>query len=129
MDIEKYRKWYLLFNWGNSAFKSVKYKPVYKKCNDKLIYRKYIHPKIRNESAYWINMYELCIGYVLKNNNNIFRPVFSYKRQKILDKINADIKKPNIFWDKIKSRYFNIMAHKKELPLYIIEYIVGYMYI
>lgn len=128
MNIEKYRKLYLEYNWGNNAFTSVKYKPVYKKCDNISIYRRCIHPLISEGSAYWLNMYDLCIGYVLINDHNIFRPVFSYRRQSILDKVNSDIKNNTNFWNKIKSRYYWVLAHKNELPLDIIEYIVEYIY-
>jgi len=120
MDKEKYRKWYLLYNWGNNEFIMVKCKSVYN--------LRYIHLLIKNGTAYWLNTNELCIGYILINDHNIFRPVFSYKRQQFLDNVNTDIKNYNKFWNRIKSRYYYTMAHKKELPLEIIEKIVTYIY-
>ena len=135
MNNEKYRKIFLENNWANNAFSLVKYKADYKKYNVELsmfdnnisIYHK-MHPLIKNGSAYWLNSHELCIGYISNIDPNIFRPIFSHRRQRILDTVNLDVKKSITFWNRIKSRYYYTIAHKKELPLDIIEYIVEYIY-
>ena len=35
------------------------------------------HPLVNSHQAYWLNMTTLCLGYRLRNNPDIFRPIFN----------------------------------------------------
>jgi len=129
MNATKYRKIYLLYNWGSNMFKMVKCKVTnYDGISLEYPYYYHNHPLVESGSAYWIKPNKLCVGYELIANPQIFRPIFSYKRQKILDKINSNIHDLTIYWNKVKSQYFVTLAQKKELPLEIIRIIVMFIY-
>jgi len=46
------------------------------KCKDR--FQTVNHPLVKSGYAFWINNNQLCIGYRLKDNANIFRPVINY---------------------------------------------------
>ena len=46
------------------------------KCKDR--FQRVNHPLVKSGYAFWISNNELCIGYRLKDNANIFRPVIKY---------------------------------------------------
>ena len=52
-----------------------------------------IHPLVEKKMAYWTNNNTLLLGYKLKNNDQIFRPIFSGKREERLSKVRLAIKK------------------------------------
>ena len=67
------------------------------------------HPWVNRRIAFWIGGQELCIGWILKDNPNIYRPIFSYKRNDLINKINRDIvlgTNVDKIWKKAKSRFF-----------------------
>lgn len=122
MDVIKYRKLYLSENWGENRFQI--FNTAYGR----------IHPLVLSGKAYWINKDELCIGYKLDTNSEIYRPIFSNKRQGLLDKINELMVKPK-FWNKIRTKYFNylykmkVVLNEKEsiiLPVLCIENIIKF---
>ena len=51
----------------------------------------YNHPLVNSGEAYWSNNTTLCLGYRLRNNPDIFRPIFSHKRQHNIDHFQKDI--------------------------------------
>ena len=131
MDITKYRKWYLKENWADNRFIMIKYKthirqmiPQYRMRGLDEFWEQWNHPFVKSGKAYWINDHELCVGYELRENPEIFRPIFSHKRQKLLDKVNKNIIKPIKFWNKVKSRYFFEICKIKNLPIECIKRIV-----
>tara|TARA_B100000795_G_scaffold269766_3_gene260293 strand:- start:1382 stop:1723 length:342 start_codon:yes stop_codon:yes gene_type:complete len=113
MDVIKYRKWYLSENWGENRFRMIKYDVEFKEI------------RIRNNHDR-----KLCIGYELDNNPNIYRPIFSHKRQRLLDKVNLNIINPYKFWNKIKLKYFMslVKMYSKKIPIECVEYIVMFIY-
>ena len=70
----------------------------------------------------WKNKNTLCLGYILKQRPTIYRPVFSYKRErqiiKILTNIPITVKKREKYLI-----YVEIMRIKK-IPRVIIEIII-----
>ena len=98
------------------------------------------HPLVSSHKAYWINDHELCVGYELIENPEIFRPIFSHKRQRLLDRMhkfgkNNDeddkghtIDNPYKFWNKIKSKYFKEIYKIKKIPVECINYIVKFIW-
>lgn len=133
MNNEKYKKLYLQENWADNRFNMVKYYVEFKKLkirkNNKIltIDLQRNHPLVKNGNAFWITHNTLCIGYELSENPQIFRPIFSHKRQKIIDKLNPDIKNPSKFWNKIKSQYFLSLAKIRKLPVVCIDKIVMFV--
>lgn len=135
MDVIKYRKWYLSNNWGENRFRMIKYGVEFKEIrirNNHIIRLDFgrNHPLVFAKKAYWLNDRELCIGYELDNNPNIYRPIFSHKRQRLLDKVNLNIINPYKFWNKIKSEYFISLAkmYSKVIPIDCVKYIVLFIY-
>mgnify|MGYP006434244903 FL=1 len=135
MDVIKYRKLYLSENWGNNRFRMLKYgvefKEIYIRKNNRITYLDFgrNHPMVLSGKAYWLNDRELCIGYELDSNHEIYRPIFSYKRQRLLDKIHLNIINPYKFWNKIKSKYFISLAkmYSKRIPIECVEHIVMFI--
>ena len=145
MDALKYRKLYLSENWGVNRFRMIKHnvaKDVGFKNHSRLCQtcRSGInHPLVLSKKAYWINKDELCIGYKLDTNPEIYRPIFSHSRQRKLDRVHDEemdedgnkeqnIKNPYKFWNKIKTNYFKSLYKKKFLPVCCIENIIMFTY-
>ena len=136
MNIIKYRKYYLSENWGENRFQMIKYKVANDVVHNRVFNTAYgrIHPLVLSGKAYWIKKDELCIGYKLDTNPEIYRPMFSHKRQGLLDEINELMVKPK-FWNKIRTKYFNylykmkVVLNEKEsiiLPVLCIENIIKF---
>ena len=131
MDIVKYRKYYLQENWAQNRF-------IAKFINAHLILHpnpKYPdssqinHPLVLSGIGFWINPWTLCVGYVLRDDPEIFRPIFSHKRQLILDELNLIICDGYVdkFWNKIKSGIWNALIEIRKLPVDCIENIITYI--
>jgi hypothetical protein len=84
------------------------------------------HHLVTKGTAYWTNAVTLCLGYYLLCANDIFRPTFSHKRQKMIDAFQRNIarvvKKRNE-----KMAYVAIVKIKK-LPLVLIDEIIRFAY-
>lgn len=138
MDVFKYRKLYLCENWGENRFSMIKHK-VGLDVVFKWVWSDINHPLVLSKKAFWINKYELCIGYKLDTNPEIYRPIFSHSRQRKLDRVHDEeidedsnkeqnIKNPYKFWNKIKTKYFNNLYKKNFLPVCCIENIIMFTY-
>tara|TARA_Y100001970_G_C14061186_1_gene764258 strand:- start:12 stop:416 length:405 start_codon:yes stop_codon:yes gene_type:complete len=89
------------------------------------------HPWVNKGIAFWTGGQELCIGWILKHNPNIYRPIFSYKRNDLINKINKDIiLQTNVdkIWKKAKSRFFEQLCLIKKIPIFIVMQIVDFTY-
>lgn len=134
MDIQKYRKWYLEENYGQNRFTMIEFNVEFTELriirNNRIMTIDFQrnHPKVLSGEGYWITHNKLCIGYKLRENPEIFRPIFSYKRQGFLDKVNIDIKKSRKFWDKVKSKYFKQLCKIKKVPIECCNHIVKFIY-
>ena len=130
MDTIKYRKLYLSYNWGDNRFNMIRKSVDLEHRRDHLctIDLQRNHPLVLSGNAYWITHNQLCIGYELNENSEVFRPIFSHKRQRLIDILIPSIKNPVKFWKNIKSRYFLSIAKIKKLPIVCIDNIVMYIY-
>lgn len=135
MNAMLYRKLYLTENWGPNRFSQVKHKVVGVKRLQKwypdrrtLFDKIQNHPFVSSGRAYWINDNELCMGYQLRTNPEVFRPIFSHKRQRLLTVVHADIVHPSTFWQAVRRRYWFTVCQLKQLPLECVDCIVRFIY-
>tara|TARA_B110000093_G_C12583131_1_gene250861 strand:+ start:66 stop:452 length:387 start_codon:yes stop_codon:yes gene_type:complete len=127
MDIIKYRKMYLSENWGINQFVMVR-KSVGSGRTPHGHSSWTNHPFVSTGQAFWINDSELCVGYKMNTDPDVFRPIFSHKRQRLLDRVHSTIVNPSNFWNRVKWRYYFTLCHIKTLPLECADYIVEFMY-
>lgn len=140
MDVFKYRHYCLSCNWGINRFQQVIYNVGEDVAEDRVFITSYgrIHPLVLSKKAFWINKEELCIGYTLDLNPEVFRPIFSQSRQMILDRVHDEetdeegnkeqnIRNPFKYLNKIKTRYFNTLYQKRNLPTVCIRYIIMFL--
>lgn len=134
MNSIKYRKWYLTENWGDNQFTIIKEKvnipPRCSNCPYSINFQ-ISHPKVLSGEAFWISHNELCVGYHSSTNHDIFRPIFSYKRQRFIDKLNSSIDNPNLEYARKKylfglDKYFVGLDNKNQLPMDCIEIILSF---
>jgi len=140
MDIRKYRTIVLCHNHETNRFQMIKYN-IERDVEQNRVFKTAYginHPLVLSKKAFWINKDELCIGYKLDTNPEIYRPIFSHSRQRILDKVhneeidddgnkNQNIRNPYKFWNKIKTKYFNTLYKKRELPTVCISRIIMFI--
>ena len=130
MNAEKYRKIYLQENWGNNSFRIFTFYvgfqriPVYRNKMIEVLDYGRNHPKTVSGEAYWINYNELCVGYILESNHEVFRPIFQHKRQDTLNKVHAE--SHSKFWNKIYLRY--MLSLPKFLPMECSTHICSMLY-
>jgi hypothetical protein len=84
------------------------------------------HPLVNKGEAYWTNDTTLVVGYFLFDNPNIFRTIFSHRRQDIIDEFQSCI--PVIVHIRNKSRAFIALFKIKKLPRVIVEKIINLVY-
>lgn len=133
MNITLYRKLYLSENWGSNRFTQIKQKVVaFKKSkvckNNRVKGVDYNHPSVLSGHAYWVNDREICVGYRLLSNPSVFRPIFSHRRQRLLDQVNVEILRPTNFWRAVRIRYWTTICNVKQLPLECVDCIVRFIY-
>jgi hypothetical protein len=80
------------------------------------------HPLVKTRDAYWQNRTTLCIGYTLKANPSIFRPIFSHARQALIDKLLPSISL--MVKRREKSLTFMAIFKIKKIPKVIIDKIM-----
>ena len=118
-------KLYLQHNWAVNTFIMVRKKLPWWNFRENMSKN---HRDVLSGKCFWINNKELCMGYEMRMNETIFRPIFSHKRQRLLDKVHLNIINPMKFWNKIKSRFFTTLSEKKNIPLECIMHIIPYVY-
>ena len=139
MNSIKYRKWCLTENQQENKLTMIKEKvnvPLCFPCPYSINFQR-SHPKVLSGEAFWISHNELCIGYHSTTNPDIFRPVFSYKRQGLLDKVHYNKKedndeendysiiKPNLRY--ARKKYLFGFVRKKELPMDCVKIILSFI--
>ena len=87
MNSIKYRKLYLQENWAENKFIMIKENVDIRFCPYSINFQM-SHPKVLSGKAFWIYN-KLCTGYYFATNPNIYRPVFSHKRQRLLDEVHG----------------------------------------
>ena len=132
MDVIKYRKLYLCENWNDNCFKMVEYYVDSKEIRlNEVVSNDFQrnHPKVLCGEGYWITNEKLCLGYEMISKPEIYRPIFSHKLQRLLDKVNLNIINPYKFWNKLKLKYFMLLVkmYYKRIPIECIKYIVMYI--
>ena len=87
------------------------------------------HPLVNSGDAYWLNERTLCLGYKLRSNNAIYRPIFSLIRQESINKFQKNISKMVLKRERSMSKNAYIVLLKvKELPVEIVDKIVKIAY-
>ena len=86
----------------------------------------YNHPLVNSGEAYWSNNTTLCLGYRLRNNPDIFRPIFNSNRQREIDRFQNNIKR---VVEKRKEKLAFIELFKiKQFPRVLVEKIIKLAY-
>ena len=128
MNLFKYREIYLN-DFTMQKVSTPKPKTYY--CALQSLYTDDNHPWVNKGLAFWTGGQELCIGWILNHNPNIYRPIFSYKRYDLINKINKDIvlgTNVDKIWKKAKSRFFYQLCKIKEIPTVLVMHIVEFTY-
>lgn len=117
MNHEKYRKWILCENWRDNEFnmKIYEVENMEEQNTQSLNDLKKNHPFVLSNGGFWISYNRLCIGYEMSKNPEIFRPIFSQKRQRLIDKLNFEI---------IRRPYFFELCKIKKIPIACVKIIV-----
>ena len=84
------------------------------------------HPLVNSGYAYWINDRELCLGYKLKSNELIFRPIFCNRRQDLINTFQEKISK--IVLKREEKLLYIELARIKRLPIEIVDNIIRLAY-
>ena len=92
---------------------------------DKLI-GAYNHPLVNSHQAYWLNRTTLCLGYRLRNNPDIFRPIFNSNRQREIDRFQNNIKR--VVEKRKEKRAFIELFKIKRFPRVLVEKIIKLVY-
>lgn len=119
MNSEKYRKFLLQYNWGLNLFDRKIYDVDFTEQIDNTqlftIDLQLSHPFVLSERGFWVNHNQLCIGYEMGENTEIFRPIFSQKRQNLIYKLNFEI---------IRRPYFFELCKLVKIPIDCVKIIV-----
>jgi hypothetical protein len=131
MDITKYRQHVVNSSYvGDIHFKNDLWEQVFLFVPLHLRLRydgihAYNHPLVNSGEAYWSNNTTLCLGYRLLNNPDVFRPIFSHKRQHNIDNFQRNIfsAAEMVVW---RRGTFIELFKIKTLPEDIIKFILKY---
>tara|TARA_B110000444_G_scaffold57340_1_gene53440 strand:- start:100 stop:534 length:435 start_codon:yes stop_codon:yes gene_type:complete len=141
MNSTIYRKIVLVQNWGENKFIMIEETVNVPRCFPCPYSENFqiSHPKVSSGEGYWITHNKLCIGYYYDENPEIFRPIFSYTRQKLLDKVHYGKKeedqvvgndysiiKPNLRY--ARNKYLFGFVRKKKLPIDCIKIILSFIH-
>jgi len=141
MNATIYRKIVLVENWGENKFIMIEETVNVPRCFPcpYSVHFQISHPKVSSGEGYWITHNKLCIGYYYDENPEIFRPIFSYTRQKLLDKVHYGKKekdqvvgndysiiKPNLRY--ARNKYLFGFVRKKKLPIDCIKIILSFIH-
>jgi len=132
MNSTKYRKFVLTENYQDNAFIMITLKvniPRCFSCPFSVNFQR-SHPKVISEEAFWIGHNKLCVGYHSRVNPVIFWPVFSWKRQKLLDIVQYD-KKNSIIHPNLKyarRKYVTGLDQRFRIPMDCVEIILSFIH-
>lgn len=117
MNLIQYRKYFInINNWEYIKIK-IKYNT-----SVHLIYTKYI----KSGLGFWLNNNTITLGYKLKTNNSIIRPIYNSYRNKKIMRINDAI--PKIVLKREKLLLYIEFIKKKTIPIEIINHIFNIAY-
>jgi len=86
----------------------------------------YNHSLVNSGEAYWSNNTTLCLGYRLRNNPDIFRPIFGTKRQRNINEFQNNIKR--VVEKRNENRAFIELFKIKRFPRVLVEKIIKLAY-
>ena len=86
----------------------------------------YNHPLVNSGEAYWSNNTTLCLGYRLRNNPDIFRPIFNHNRQHNIDQFQNNINR--VVEKRKEKRAFIELFKIKRFPRVLVEKIIKLAY-
>jgi len=84
------------------------------------------HPKVNSGEAYWANYTTLCLGYRLRSNPTIFRPIFRNNHQQKINQFQCNIKR--IVKKRDEKRAFVELFKIKKIPRVLIDKIIKLVY-
>ena len=73
-----------------------------------------VHPEVNSGKAYWTNYTTLCLGYKLRSNPDIFRPIFRHNHQQKINEFQCNIKR--IVKKRDQKRAFVELFKIKKIP-------------
>ena len=135
MDIIKYRKYVVNFSYISDHINNKPWEqlqliiPIYNRGGPLwpwLNLSRQNHPLVNKGEAYWSNSTHLCLGYRLKNNHDIFRPIFNNDRQNIINQFQNNINRVVI--KRNEKRAFIELLKIKRLPIELVEKIIKLTY-
>lgn len=73
------------------------------------------HPLVISHKAYWMNKTTLCLGYILKTNESIVRPIFRHNRRELIIQIHEQ------FNNTVLNRRKRMLAeaHESKIKAYV----------
>jgi len=83
------------------------------------------HPLVNSADAYWTNNTTLCLGYKLISNNEVFRPIFSHRRQDLINGFQKNILK-GVLKREEKALWLELVRIKR-LPIEIVDTVFEYV--
>jgi hypothetical protein len=129
MDVSKYRK-ILLGMPVHTDYLGILVTVVRKNLNYREWHEHGQHADVLSGKGFWMNFCTLCMGYEMNFDRTIFRPIFSHRRQRLLDQVHLNVIKPDNFWKKVKSKYYKklIIVMPKSMPIECIVHIIPYIW-
>jgi len=85
-----------------------------------------VHPEVNSGKAYWTNYTTLCLGYKLRSNPDIFRPIFRHNHQQKINQFQCNIKR--IVKKRDQKRAFVELFKIKKIPRVLIDKIIKLAY-
>ena len=133
MDITKYRQYVVKFPYVTNHLNGEPWEQVREFVPPHLRFRRsdnYIsyqqHPLVNSGEAYWSNNTTLCLGYRLRNNPDIFRPIFNHNRQHNIDQFQNNINR--VVEKRKEKRAFIELFKIKRFPRVLVEKIIKLVY-
>ena len=122
-DLQKYRRifvntWAINSPWKKKTLElsmndENKYRFLFMESNSWM--RNKNHPLVNSGLAYWMNNKTLCLGYILKTNESIVRPIFSHKRHELITVIHDEVKEAVL--NRMNRMIAN--AHESKMKAYV----------
>lgn len=137
MNISKYRQYVVNFPYvsnhilpENSWDQVRKYVKNWQRFNPAVFgytnSRHAVHPEVNSGKAYWTNYTTLCLGYKLRSNPTIFRPIFRNDHQQKINQFQCNIKR--IVKKRHEKRAFIELLKIKKFPRVLIDKIIKLAY-
>ena len=132
MDITKYRQHVVNFPYvtnhlNNEPWEQVReFVPPHLRLYRRRNWKRNNHPLVNSGEAYWSNNTTLCLGYQLRNNPDIFRPIFGTNRQHNIDQFQNNIKR--VVEKRKEKRAFIELFKIKRFPRVLVEKIIKLVY-